>query len=144
MPNLDTILAPRALTSEELASVIVPQLIAYGLTSRAFTHGYVWDEEKRDGATRCSAESVQTSIIEDANASIRDWLADMQTDGDPRFFNGAGLRKAIEQLCSAASRMFCAVGSDLESGDGETLEALILGLEERGHQFKVLLDAASE
>lgn len=125
MHKLDNILAPRALTSAEVASVISPQLIVSGLAHRAFTHAYVWDEQRREAPTRFAAESVLTAVEEDATASLNQWLGDMAADGDPRFFNKGGLKKSIDGLLNAAGRLFCM------AEDAAQLETLIANLEGR-------------
>jgi hypothetical protein len=133
MPNLDSLIAPRALTSEELCSLIAPQLIAYGVANRAFTHAYLWDEERRDGATRVAIESVLVGIGRDAESSVNDWLSDMQVDGEPRFFNKAGLKKAIDALFVGAAQLFC------KAEDADSLEQLIAKIEDRDPAVRALL-----
>lgn len=139
MHKLDSILAPRALTSAEVASVISPQLIVSGLAHRAFTHAYVWDEERREGPTRFAAESVLTAVKEDANASLDQWLGDMTQDGEPRFFNKAGLTKSVEGLLGAAGRLFCM------ADDAKQLETLIANIEDReADTMDQLIDLAAQ
>lgn len=109
MSKIDAMVAPRALTSSEIASVIAPQLIAYGLAHRAFTHAGIWDADEY--ANVHAAESVLHSTIADAESSMKQWLTDMQTDGTPRFYQAAGLKRAIEALCVVSGQVATTLSS---------------------------------
>lgn len=109
MPDLNAILAPRPLQLAEVASVIAPHMIVYGLAHRAFTHAYVWDEGKVDGATLHAAEEVLTDVIAAARSSLNDWLADMENDNEPRFYRKDGVAAAIRLLCEAAGAECAAI-----------------------------------
>ena len=129
MPDIDAMLAPRALTSEEVASIIAHELIAYGLCHRAFTHAYIWDEQRCENDTRTAAESVLVDIGKSARESLDSWLLDMQVEGEPRFFNKSGLGKAVNSLLSAASSEFAKAESPAE------VAALIDHIEHREPQL---------
>lgn len=107
MPNLDTMIAPRALTSREVAEVAATELIIYALAHRAFTHARIWLEDETEDATRTAAELALASVAQRAEESVLDWLGDCSSDGEPRFFQKHGLGKAIRDLCSAAASIAC-------------------------------------
>lgn len=103
MTKLDAILAPRALTVREIAEVLVPNLIVFGVTKRAFTFAHVWDV---DGATNSTACEALGDIETTARQSVEQWLGDVATDGEPRFYQKAGLKDAIAKLLDASARLF--------------------------------------
>lgn len=113
MTKIDAMIAPRALLAEELASVVAPHLIAYGLANRAFTHANIWDAA--DDATIHAAEQVLADTVEAAERSMKEWLSDMQADGQPRFYQAAGLKKAISNLHLSAGRYFNGLSDEVVS-----------------------------
>lgn len=114
MTKIDTIIAPRALTSTEVASVIVPELVAHALAHRAFTHGRLWLEDEHEDATRHAAEHLLDLNRKAALESVLDWAGDMQSGGEPRFYQKHGLEKAVGELCFAAATIACACNSETE------------------------------
>lgn len=112
MPNLDAMIAPRALLAREIAEVIATELIIYALGHRAFTHARIWFEDETEDATRTAAESALESIADRAKESVLDWLGDCSSDGEPRFYQKHGLEKAVRQLCSAAASIACSCASE--------------------------------
>lgn len=116
MTNLDTMIAPRALLAREIAEVAAPQLIIYGVAHRAFTHASLWDGPDRDSATTSAAESVLGDIASAALTSVKQWLGDCQTDGEPRFYQQAGLTNAVSRLLAATGSYFSAL-ADAKSVD---------------------------
>lgn len=130
MKTLDSMIAPRALTAREVAEVAAEQLSVYGIAHRAFTLAGLWTND----AMTQAAETALAAIIEDAEKSVKDWLGDCQTDGEPRFYQAAGLKRVVAELCQAAGRLTCAqsdhpgvavIASMLEDRDAKMLEALI-------------------
>lgn len=120
--KIAAMLAPRALTTRELAEVLIPHLITYGTVKRGITHSGLWGIE--DDAVLHSAEAALTSIICDAEVSVKSWLSDCQQDGEPRFYQAAGLTKAIARLCGAAAEIAMTLewGSAPGPHDPERLE----------------------
>lgn len=108
MADLNATLAPRALTADELASVIAPQLITYGVAKRAFTHASLWDGSGRDNGTTTAAEAALGTITGEALCSLDEWLGDMEQDGEPRFYRKQALKTAVQQLCDAAADYYLA------------------------------------
>lgn len=104
--KIDALLAPRALTAMELASVATPHLIAYAVAHRAFIHtGTIVDGEARDTATVHACESALDGIVKDAVASVGEWLSDMEAEGEPRFYRKASIKDAVERLARALADM---------------------------------------
>ncbi|MEJ7831310.1 MAG: hypothetical protein WKF79_00205 [Nocardioides sp.] len=140
MPKLDALIAPRALLAVEIASVCVPHLIAYAVTHRAFIHaGTVSDGPDREGSTVYACEEALASIIDNAVSSMSVWLADMEGDGEPRFYRKASVRTAVSALCEAAGRMA------LTFEDGQSLDRLIRHLEHHNEPtMAALIESAGE
>lgn len=121
MSTLDSMIAPRALTALELASVAAPHILTYAVAHRAFTFASLWDA---DGATTSTAEHALDDIADAGVASVGEWLADCETDGEPRFYRKASVKPALVEMCRVAARIACG------TGDGE-LAAFVTRLEER-------------
>lgn len=138
MNKIDAMIAPRALTSEELASVIAPQMVVYGLAHRALIHARCLQDGEADGATRQAAESMLESVVGDARASMADWLGDMQAEGDPRFFQKAGLERAISDLLGEAAQAFCR-----HPDEGDT-QRLVADIECRQGGWKTIVANANK
>lgn len=111
--KLDALIAPRALTALEIASVIAPDAVIYATAHRAFIHTTILsdgDEDLgQDGATRFTAERAMTAIEDRACESVSEWLADMDGDGEPRFYRKGSVAEAIRTMLSngAAAGMKC-------------------------------------
>lgn len=106
MTNIDTMIAPQPLSGTDLISVATPQITAYATAHRAFIYaGILSDGTSPDSATVSACESALESIINDAVASVGDWLADMEGDGEPRFYRKASLKPALTLICQEAGRM---------------------------------------
>ena len=104
--KIDAMLAPRALTATELASVTTPHLIAYAVAHRAFIFaGVMSDGANHEVATVHACEGALQGVVSDAMESVNQWLADMEGDGQPRFYRKASVKDAVEKLCSAAASM---------------------------------------
>jgi hypothetical protein len=128
-------IAPRALTVREVAQVIAPQLIAYGLIHRAATFGNAWDAEP---AATSAIESALESVREDAGRSLGEWLADVDNDGEPRFFRKTALVDVIRLLCASAAQVFCRQSAE----DG--VKVILSQLEDRDETLlnKIIADAS--
>lgn len=108
MNKIDTMLAPRALTALELAQVLSPQLIVYGVAHRAFIHHQTLQDDTRlEAAVVSASESALASIIDDGLRSVNEWLSDMEGDGEPRFYRKASVKDAVTALCRASADSFC-------------------------------------
>lgn len=111
--KLDALIAPRALTALEIASVIAPDAVIYATAHRAFIHTTVLsdgdDDLGQDGATRYTAETALTAISDRACESVSEWLADMDGDGEPRFYRKGSVAPAVREMLSnaAAEGMKC-------------------------------------
>ena len=135
MSKLDALIAPRALTAREIAEVAVPHLIAYGVAHRGFIHaGVIADGPDREGSTVYACESALIAIAGDAETSVRQWLGDCQTDGQPRFYQNKGLIAAVAGLCAEVGRRFAELEDSqsvdrhvrlLEDRDGSALDAIV-------------------
>lgn len=136
MTKLDAMIAPRALTIREVAEVLSPHLISYGVSHRAFTFADLWDSS--DAGATSAAETAMVAIEQDAHRSLDQWLGDVQNDGEPRFFQKVGLRHAVKELLGAAGQYFAQQSA--ESG----VKVLISQLEDRDEDVLLrLIDIAS-
>ncbi len=108
MNKIDAMIAPRALTALELAQVLSPHLIVYGVAHRAFIHHQTLNDDTRlESAVVSASETALASIADDAMKSVNQWLADVDGDGEPRFYRKASVRTAVSALCMAAADAFC-------------------------------------
>jgi hypothetical protein len=116
MNKLDAMIAPRALTSEELAQVVAPQLIVYGIAHRAFIHASVLQDgvPGMDAAVVGASESALQGVIDDALTSMGDWLADMESDGTPRFYRKGAVKDAVTALCHSAAGCFVRQSNEVD------------------------------
>jgi hypothetical protein len=107
MNKIDAMIAPRALTALELAQVLSPNLIVYGIAHRAFIHnGTLQDDTRLEVAVVSFSESALQAIAADGLRSVSEWLADMEGDKEPRFYRKASLKDAVTALCEAAASLF--------------------------------------
>ena len=104
--DLDTALAPRALTLKEVLEVTADGFILVGLTHRAVTHAGLWN--RQDALYGC-AEDLLECAFSKAKADLDDWLADMKTDGTPRFYNSEVLMKQLREIDSHYVKLFLSV-----------------------------------
>lgn len=134
MTKIDALIAPRALTARELAEVLVPHLTVYAVAHRAFIHGRtLQDDTPLESAVVHVSESVLAHIAAEGLDSVNRWLADMDGDGQPRFYRKASLKEAVDTLCHGAATM--AIRTDeasfptlldlLADRDRGTIESLI-------------------
>jgi hypothetical protein len=108
MNRLDTMLAPRALTSREVAEVLSPHLIVYGIAHRAFIHAETLQDDTRLEAAVVSASEEALAAIADAGLkSVGQWLSDMESDREPRFYRKGALADVVYALCREAAQAFC-------------------------------------
>jgi hypothetical protein len=106
--KIDALIAPRALTAIDLTSVTIPHLIAYAVTHRAFIFaGVLQDDANHEVATVHACEGALQGIVDDAMSSVNQWLADMESDGTPRFYRKASVKDAVERLCRQAAAFAC-------------------------------------
>lgn len=133
MPNLDTMIAPRALSTEEIASVLSPHLAVYGALHRAVTHAGIWTQEASDPVCFGVAEEALVDIVLAGTRSLHEWLEDMAADGEPRFYNKQGLKRAIDSLFAAAGFLANAVDNWIDF-QSEFVDAL-------GDRLPVIMEA---
>lgn len=111
--KIDAMIAPRALTALEIASVIAPDAVIYATAHRAFIHTTILSDGDgdlgQDGATRYTAETALTAIGDRAIESISEWLSDMDGDGEPRFYRKGAVAEAVRLMLGnvAAAGMKC-------------------------------------
>lgn len=133
--KIDAMLAPRALTAREVAEVSVNHLIIYGVAHRAFINASViQDGGDIEQATIYAAESALAGIVDDAVRNLSEWLADVENDGEPRFYRKASVKDAISALCGTVGDRFVRLPDAgavdqliglMDSRDHETLTELV-------------------
>lgn len=115
--KIDALIAPRALTAMEMAQVLAPHLIVYGVAHRAFIHAETLQDDTRlEVAVVHASEAALAGIAEDAMKSISDWLSDMDGDHEPRFYRKASLRPAVSALLAEAGQAFARCDQPSEVG----------------------------
>lgn len=108
MSKIDAMIAPHALTSNEIVSVITPHIIAYAVAHRAYIMtGTLSDGSCHDAATTHACEEALACVVDSALASLDEWLRDMERDGSPRFYRKVALRDAVQKICRAAAAWAC-------------------------------------
>lgn len=137
MNKLDAMIAPRALTTIDIASVITPHMIAYAVAHRAYIRaGTMSDGSNHEVATVHACEGALQGVVDDAMRSLNEWLSDMEGDGQPRFYRKASLKDVVERLCRQAGHTatrqeapgsletYLELLTDRDRGTTETLIAL--------------------
>ena len=137
MNRIDAMIAPRALTALELVSVIVPNLIVYGVAYRAFIHNQTLsDGTELEAAVVSFSESALDGIRSDALGSVSDWLGDMEAESEPRFYRKGAVKDAVDALCNAAADQF------IRADDDKAVHALAMRLTDRDRPvLQMLIDA---
>lgn len=106
MTDIDALIAPRALTALEIASVIAPDAVIYMTAHRAFIHATVLQDAEGDlggeGAIRFTAEQALSGITNRAIESLSEWLSDMERE-EPRFYRKGSVAGAVGIMLGRAA-----------------------------------------